>query len=518
MYVSKYISKKTLVLMLVLIPLLGACGGGSSNDTSPNEVVRETFTIAISGDAVSMDLHGTNDNISNQVNRQLFETLVVQNENMELQPGLASDWRPIDDRVWEFDLLEGVSFHNGEILTAYDVAFTMERASRSPQVEPFLGVIDPDTIEVVDSYTIRIGTYEPFSPFLRHLAHPSAGIMNELAVEEAGDDVDRNPVGTGPFKFASWAAGDRIVLERFDDYHGDVSDLSEIVFRIMSDGQARTMAIETGDVDVTLSPLPIDLDRLENHNDIEVLNASGLRVEYLGLNYSHEYLNNVLVRHAINYVLNTEIIVDAAFEGRSNLAQTHVAPAVFGYNPDIAGFPYDVERARELMAQAGLEDGFSITLTVNSEHQQRIDMATMIANQLREINIHAEIEQIEWATFLGEVDSGNLDMFILGWGAITGDADYALFPTFHSTSINGGGNSTLFSNPQIDAMLDEARSTTDEASRLQAYSEILEVLREETPWVLLNQDNVFVATRANVHGFTVHPANVHFFGNVYLAE
>ena len=502
---------------LFILSLLVACGGGNNGDSESSEN-RDTLVIAVAGDIASMDLHGTNDNPSSQVNSHIFETLVNQDENMELQPGLAHDWRPVDDRVWEFDLLEDVYFHNGELLTAHDVAFTMERASRSPRVASFLDIIDASTIEVVDDHTVRIGTYEPFAPFLRHLAHTAAGIMNELAVEEAGDDVDREPVGTGPFQFVSWTAGDRITLERNENYHGEAPQIRELVFRMIGDGQARTMAVETGEVDIILNPLPVDLDRLDSNNDLNLIDISGLSTGYMGLNFNHEHLNNPLVRQAINYVLDNEAIVNTAFEGRSNVSTTHIAPGVFGFNPDVEPFPHDVERARELMAEAGLEDGFSFTITVNSENQQRVDMATIIRNQLQEINISTDINQLEWATFLEEAHSGNLDAFFLAWGAVTGDADYALFPSFHSTSVNGGGNSSFFVSEYVDGLLDEARRLTDEEDRLEAYKEILEVLREEAPWVLLNQDNVFVVTRANVRGLVVHPTNTHIYTNVYFAD
>ena len=513
-------NKKLLLLspaLIALMLLLGACGGTDSNGDASSED-RDTLIVAVGGNINSMDLHGTNDIASTQVHRQIFETLVFQDENMDIHPGLAHDWRLIEnsDRVWEFDLLEDVYFHNGERMTAYDVAFTMDRASRSPHVAAFLDIIDADTIEVIDDNTIRIGTHEPFAPFLSHLAHPSAGIMNEMAVEEAGDDVDREPIGTGPFKFVSWAAGDRIVIERFDGYHGESPQMREITFRMISDGQARTMAIETGDVDIALSPLPVDLTRLEENDNVTVVNRPGLSVAYMGLSDDHEHLSNSLVRQAISYAVDNTAIVNAAFEGRSNVATTPITPDVFGFNPDVEMFPHDVERARELMIEAGLEDGFSFTITVNSENQQRVEMATMVRNQLQEINIDAEIHQLDWPTFLDDADNGRLESFFMGWIATTGDADYALFPSFHSTSINGGGNSSLFANDRVDELLELARVSTDDNERIEAYHEVQVILREEAPWVLFNRDYVFVAMRNNVRGFEVQPSQAHFFGNVYF--
>jgi len=518
--------RKTFIIIATLfVVMLAACAGdsdvggdgdGGSGDTTASD--RDTLIVGVSGNIVSLDLHGTNDNPSSQVVSHIFETLVNQDENMELYPGLATEWRQIDDRVWEFDLREGVYFHNGEPLTAYDVYFTMHRAALSTHVDPILGILDPSTIEVIDEHTVRIGTEEPFAPFLAHLAHSAAGIKNELAVDYYGDDVDQNPVGTGPYELYEWVVGDRVVIERFENYHGDEPNIREIIFRVIEDGQARYMALESGDADIILNPLPVDLDRLGADENLVLLEVQGLSTDYMGMNSNHPQLAIPEVRQAINYAINTEEMVLAVNEGHAYVASTFISPAVFGYSPYVEAYEYNVERALELMAEAGYADGFDVNILTNSESAVRNAYAEVIANQLQAIGINAEIRQLEWASFLSELDAGEAEIFFLGWVAVTGDADYALHPLFHTSSHGVGGNQTFFSNERVDYLLDYARTTVDEEARVAAYHEVQEIVREYAPWVVLHQANLFVGTRENVRGVIMMPNQVHFFGNVYFAN
>ena len=186
--------------------VITACGGGSNSRNTDRLVVGQN------ADANSLDLHRANDVNSSLVTGQIFETLVIQTPEMELIPGLATDWHLLEDGLtWEFNLREGVTFHNGEAFTADDVKFTFQRAANFPQIDVILGMIDSENIEIVSDYVIHIPTYEPFAPFLRNLAHPAAAIMNRVAVTAAEEiseaEVSENPVGTGPFEFVRWSTG-----------------------------------------------------------------------------------------------------------------------------------------------------------------------------------------------------------------------------------------------------------------------------------------------------------------------
>jgi len=513
--------------VLVLSFILIACGGDAdpetTNDIPPLGELRDSITVAQATEPVSTDLHATNDVPSAQIHRHIFETLIFQDVDMSLNPGLATDWELIDDRVWEFTLREDVYFHNGEAFTADDVAFTFTRAASSPSVTPILGNIDVTTIEVIDTHTIRLGTYEPFAPFLSNLAHAASGIMNEVAVEYAGDNVDRQPVGTGPYKLVEWIANDQVVLERFEDYHAQnpfrpMPGIRQIIIRQISDTAARAIEFETGTIDIDLNPAPNNFPRIEEDGNFTILSAPGLRTEYIGLNTSHEYLSDYRIRQAINYAVDVDAIIESIYQGHGTTGASHISENIFGHNPSITPFPYDVERARELMAEAGVPDGFTTTIYANSERQDRVDVVTIIANQLAEININLEIRQTDWATLLTLLDTNEPAMFALGWTAVTGDADIGLFPLFHSSQHGSAGNRILFANDRVDELLELAQATTDNQARLDAYFEVQEILRDQAPWIITIQEKPTVAINNAVQGFTVDPTGSYYLGNLTIGD
>ena len=507
-------------------------GGGADGDSNgPNELV-----VGIAAEVRTLDLHATNDMASAQVSRHIFETLVFQDEDMNIVPGLAHSWHQYNDRVWEFHLNDNVYFHNGDRMTAYDVEATLLRAADSPQVAAILGMIDPATIEVVDELTVRVGTPEPFAPFLSHLAHNAAGIMSadvlaaadaEGGSEDLDADIDRVPIGTGPFKVANasdWVSGDSLALTRFEDYHASIDGRNTpafefLTFRFISDAGARLTALETEAIHIDLNPITDNFPRVESTDDLRLASIDGLRTEYLGMNNEHPYLGNVLVRQAINYAIDVDVIVDAIYQGHGAVGQTQLAANVFGHNPNIEGFPFDVDRALDLMAEAGLEDGFSIVLHANTERQDRVNIAQIVEQQLAAINIDVTIEQMEWAQLLNLLDDGNSDLFLLGWTTVTGDGDYGLFPLLHSSQHGSPGNYTRFSHDEVDRLLDAARASTDVQERLDLYFEVQEILREEAPWVIMLQEMPSAVYNYRiVQNFVLNPVGTHYLGDITLSD
>lgn len=510
--------KKFLFLGLVTAMVLTVTGCGSNSDgedTGTETSGRDRLVVAQNAEAATLDLHGGNDNSSSLVNAQIFETLVTQDENMEIQPGLAVDWREIDELTYEFDLKQDVYFHNGEKFTAEDVAFTFRRASKSPSVAAIVGQIDPESIEIIDDYTIRIGTKEPFAPLLAHLAHTASGIMNEKAVEEAGEDVGQNPVGTGPFQFVEWQAGDYVLLERFDNYHGAIPAYKELMIRPILDPSNRLIELETGGVDIAITIPGAERRRIEADPEMQLVYDENFSTQYVGFNLNKEPFDDVRVRQAINYAIDVESILEFVLEDIGEVTQGPISSNVFGAHQTGPIYEYNLERARELMIEAGLEDGFKTELwTVNNA--PNADIAVAVSNQLAEINIEAEIKQIEWATYLGAISENDHEMFIVAWASVTGDADYGLYPVFHSSVGPSGGNRVYFANDRVDELLDSARATTDPEERLAYYAEAQEIIVEEAPWAFLVTGEGSAGLRGDVRGFKLNPAGHHRFANVYF--
>lgn len=518
---------------LVLSLFLVACGGGddtedASGDNAPASGVGVTgaadeFIIAISGEIPSLDPHGANLLAASQVYVHTLSTLVNQDVNLEIYPGLALSWDQLDDQTWQFNLRDDVYFHNGDKMTADHVAFSLTRAAGAASVAPVVGMIDPDRIEVIDEYTIVIGTNYPFAPFLNHLAHNASAIINAnvLGDVEPGNAGNELIVGTGPYQIIENVSGDRLVMERWDGYHGEPPNMRLITYRIIADGAARTFALETGDVDAIMSPIPTDVERLESNPDFIVPSVVGLGVEYVMLN--NERIPDVRVRQAINYGLDIPTIVDVSAEGTLTYASGFINQTVFGHNPHFVGFPYDLVRARDLMIEAGFsgeEDANDLSLEIfaNSENVIRTQSAEMIANQLRRIGIDLQINTLEFNSMMDLIDERRADMATLGWGTVTGDADYALYPLFHSSAHSPSTNHSLFDNATFDDLIERARASADPDERIELYWEAQEILREYAPWILLSNNTIRIPAQNNVGGIVVMPHQSHFFGNIYFTD
>lgn len=497
--------KKSAILISLLLVFGLALMGCAPATPDP---VKDTLVVAMGGNPVTLDPHGSNDQASSRVHRQIYETLILQTEELELVPALATSWTQIDDLTFEFELRPNVRFHNGEVMTASDVAFSLKRALDSAYISHIVGPIDRESITVVDDLTIRFSTTKPFAPMLVHLAHPAMAILNEKAVTEAGEDFGTNPVGTGPFKFVSWDFDEKVTLERFEDFHGEKALLREVVFRIVPDNTVRTIELETGAADIVYDVQPADISRIEEDENLSLIRNSNLSTTYIGFNTNKAPFNDVRVRQAINLAVDMEAVVENVFRGVGSAAKGPLGPNVWGANQDLEGWDRDLVRARELLAEAGFADGFSTTLWTN-DNQLRVDIAEIVQNQLSEVGITVEVKILEWSAYLADTAAGLHDMFILGWTTVTADADYGLFPLFHSSALGAAGNRTFFVNARVDELLDIGRRTIDQDERLAAYLEAQQIIRDEAPWIFTWNGENISATHASVTGFVQHPAGHH---------
>lgn len=503
-----------LITFLVFALFLTACGTTGNNGPN-NGDAKDTLTVGMGGDAVSLDPHATNDQPSSRVAKQIYDTLIVQTEELDLEPGLATEWEQVDDTTFEFTLREGVKFHNGEDFTADDVKFTLDRAKESSHIGHIVGAISE--VEVVDDHTVRIMTAEPFAPMLTHLAHPAAGILNEEAVTAGGEDYGQEPVGTGPYKFGSWVVGDSITLEINEDYWGEAAKTPNVVFKVVTDNSVRTIQLESGDLDIAYDIQPADVNRVDESEDLTLQRDANLSSTYIGFNVEKAPFDDVRVRQAINYALDMNAVVDAVYAGVGSPAKGPLGPNVFGANLDLEEYAVDIDKAKELLAEAGFPDGFSTTLWTN-ENQQRIDIATIVQNQLEEVGIEVKVEIVEWTQYLEDTAAGKHDMFILGWSTVTADADYGLYALFHGSQVGDPGNRTFYANPEVDALLDEGRTTVDQDARLAAYEEAQQIIRDDAPWIFTWIGENLAGVSNKVTGFKQHPAGHHRLDTVSVSN
>ncbi len=502
--------RKFFLAALIAVVAVGMMG-------SPALAEDDELVIAQGATRTTLDPHGENDQPTSQVRAQIYDTLIYMDEEMELHPGLAEDWEEIDDTTWEFDLREGVEFHNGEELTAYDVKYTFDRMvdPDDPAVAAFL-LEQVEETEVVDDYTVRLHLEIPFVPILQHLAHPVTGILNETATEELGEDYGTiDAIGTGPYEFDDWATGDYIDLVRNDNYWGDEGQVERIRFRAIPEDTVRAIEVETAGVDIAYDISPVDEDRLVEDPEVEVFQYAALGTDYIGFNVQEEPFDQVEVRRAINYAVDVDPILDTVYEGQGVPAAGPISDMVWGAHPDLEPYGYDLERAQELMEEAGYEDGFEATFYTN-DNPQRIQTAEIVQDQLTELNIDVEVNVLDWGDYLERTAAGEHDMFMLGWVSVTGDADYGLYSLFHSDYFGDPGNRTFFGHPELDERLEVGRQNADEDVRLDAYHGAQEIIRDEAPWVFIRHAEDVDAARDYVEGFVPHPAGHHDLTDVTL--
>jgi len=497
--------------MLILALALTGCAGGNTDTGTEVSEVKDTIIIAQGADAKSLDPHATNDQPSSRVSKQIYSRLVEMNEEMEIVSGAAESWTFVDDTTVEFKLREGVKFHNGEELKASDVKFTLDRMMESKKVAHIIEAVTG--VEVIDEYTVQVKTEEPFGPLLSHLTHTAASILNEKAVTEAGDDYGQAPVGTGPYKFVSWSAGDKITLESFAEYFDGEAAIKNVVFRNITEGTNRTIGLETGEIDVAYDIEPIDKQRVADDEKLQLVESPSLSYNYIGINTTKGPLTDVKVRQAINYAIDVETIIEVTEEGAAELATTPIGPRVFGHNADVQPYGYDVEKAKALLAEAGYADGFSTTIWTN-DNPVRMQIAQIVQAQLAEAGIDVVIEPLEWGSYLERTAKGEHDMFILGWTTVTADADYGLYALYHSTQKGGAGNRDFYENAEVDELLEEGRMATDAEARKDAYGKAQEIIVAESPDVMLYYKTQNIGAQKGVKGFKLHPAGHHNIYNV----
>ncbi|GAA0335512.1 glutathione ABC transporter substrate-binding protein [Oceanobacillus sp. FSL W7-1281] len=526
------LSKKSLLLLifgLLLSVVLVACasepdeGGNSDSDgdgegTSEEAAEGGELIIANQSDPVSMDPAGSNDTPSSNVQANVFETLVTLDGDMELQPLLATEWEQVEDNVWEFTLRDDVTFHDGSEFNAEVVKANIDRILDPDVASPRLFLYEMvEEVEVVDDYTVRFVTEYPFAPFPAHIAHNGGGMASLEVIEadyeamEDGEDpgsyISQNPIGTGFFKFDSWDTGDQIRLVKNEDYWGEPAHLDSVVFKEVSEANTRVAELETGTSHI-IDPLgPSNMAQVENSEGIHVAPQESVSVSYIGFNVEKEPFDDPDVRKAINMAIDKSQIIDGIYEGVGIPAVGPLAPAVYGYDENAPGLEYDLEEAKQLLADAGYEDGFSTTIWTN-DTQERVDAATNVQAQLQELNIDVDVEVMEWGTYLERTAQGDHDMFVLGWSTVTGDADYGLYPLFHSDNIGDPGNRSFLQDEELDEMLEAARREGDEEARLQLYSDIQAELSELAPMLYLHHQEFLLGVSDDVEGLTQLPTGI----------
>ena len=443
------------------------------------------IVIAQGGDPSTLDPHMHAENFTFAVVHNVFDHLArrfVKDGKLAHEPGLATSWTSVNPTTWEFQLRRGVKFHNGEDFNAEAVKFSIERVLNPDQKARWRWAFtDIERVEVVDSHTVRIVTKAPFPTLITNLAF-CMPIVPPKYVREKGDaHVATNPVGTGPFKFVRWRKDDALVLEANEGYWRGAPKIKTLIFRPIPDESTRVAALSTGEVDVARGVPPSLVKQISDNPRTRIAKVpSALNIHVILDTLKEGPLRDRRVRQAINYGVDKEGIIRTILEGNGGAVGGPLTPVMFGFAPDVKPYPYDPERAKKLLAEAGFAQGISLTLnSPNGRYLKDKEVNEAIAGQLSKIGIRTQVVVHEWGTYVSKWPDGLVPMYMIGWAGAW-DADGIMFPLLRT-----GQRFSRWSNPEFDAILDKARRTLNEAERVKLYRQATQLAHDEAPWLYL---------------------------------
>jgi peptide/nickel transport system substrate-binding protein len=473
---------------------------------------RDTLVMIIESSPTNLDPRVGLDAQSERIDELLFDALLTRDAKLNVQPGLAERWEIPDPLTYVFRLHQGVSFHDGRPLTSRDVKWTFDSLLRgkvrSTKSSAYRFV---DRVDAPDDSTVVFHLKEPSATLLWNLSEGAIGIVPY----GSGDEQSRHPIGSGPFRFVSAEQDKDVVIEKNNDYWGDKVRLRRVRFIVVPDTTTRALELRKGSADIAINALTADMEvALRREKSLEIMRQPGTVLAYLAFNMRDPILQDIHVRQALGYAIDRRPLIHYLWRDFAQPAASILPPQSWAYNSDVAPYPYDPERARQLLNAAGYSPvngiRFHLIMKTSTEESSRL-MAAVLQQQLREVGIALDIRSFEYATFFFDVTHGAFQLYSLRW--IGGNEDPDIFEyVFHSARFTPkGANRSFYSNPRIDVLIDQARRELDQTARRRLYGEIQQILAQDLPSInLWYFDNVLVHSK-RVRGLTLNPSGNYDF-------
>jgi len=489
---------------------------------SPAASAQKKVIFTAGADAQSLDpsLHptGTYDAL---VHVDLYDTLVFQTPDGKIEPNLATSWKFKDDTTLVFTLRKGVRYHDGTPFKAEDVKFNFERVinNKAARWAGYIRMIK--SVKVLDDQTVEIKLKNPYGPILANLAIPVAAMASPAAVKKHGKDFRRRPVGTGPFIFKKWEPGEYMQFEANPNYWGGRPAIDQLEFRVIPEDTTRVLQLRAGQSHLAMYLPPAQMQEVEKDPKLDLVSAPLFRVVYIGMNNLIKPFDNPLVRRAMNYAIDTQVIVDKLMMKTGKHLRGPFGPATWGYDPEFEkmGYSYDPEKAKRLLREAGFPSGFETDLWhPTGKYTADKIAAEAIQAQLAKVGVKAKLRTGDWGLVAPTIRNGKAPVYFYGWGVMSGDADMAMYFKFHSSMWGAQGNYDRYKNPVVDKLLEQARSTVDAGKRKALYKEAVKVVIQDAPWVFLKQEVMLVGKSKKLHGVILHPSERVYFHKARLDD
>lgn len=492
--------KKTLIMVLALlvalVPALTGCSNNSAvqptGDVKKEDVV---VIIAQTRDVTGLDYALVSQTETQNISNNIFDTLVRLNESNDYEPCLAETWENPDDNTWIFHLKEGVKFTNGEPADAQAVKYSLDRIMnpevKSPQASRLSLV---EEVQATDAKTVVIKTKEPYAALLNIMT--LMFIVPPKAVEEMGNEkFAQSPIGSGPFIFEEFVPGEKVVLTANKEYWKGAPKIDKVIFRPISEASTRIASLKTGEVDIVSAIPPNNLKDLQSSSDIKTTAKTGVML-YMGLDTLTAPLDNLKVRQAINYAIDKDTIVKSILLGTAKVMAGPVFDVTKGFDSSIKPYPYDIEKAKQLLKEAGYENGFKLKLATPPQGVEgttnTLEVAQAIAAQLKDVGIEVELDITDPATQFARYKNREFQSYLFTWDTQV-EPDRYLYSLFDTKS-----RGYYYSNAAIDEMLHKGRATMDQTAREEIYKQLHKMLYDDAPWGFLYNQEAYYGYRSNV--------------------
>jgi peptide/nickel transport system substrate-binding protein len=502
------LSRSGVALLLLITLTLYGC-------TASNPVDSGVVTIALDQTPDNLDPRIGQNAASQRLGSLIFSSLVRKNEQSEIVPDLALQWEMPAPTTYVFHLRDDVRFHDGRLLTSRDVHFTFRsildgsvRTIKSGHPYNLIASIDTP-----DPQTIVFNLKEPFAPFLWNLANDVIGVVPD----GSATDFNRKPIGSGPFEFVQHVQDQEIVLKRNDSYFAKRPHVAVLRFRVIPEEIVVALELRKGSVDLALNALAPDMVEVLRHDrNLKVTQNAGTNYQYIAFNLRDPAFRDVRVRQALAYGIDRESIIKYLWRNQARAATGVLPPNNWAYTGAVTTYPYDPQRARQLLQMAGHEN-LSFTYRLNSDTATGVQMAAIFQQQLREIGVTMEIKGTEFATFFADVIQGNFQVYSLRWLGSNNDPDMFNL-IFHSKSIPpNGSNRGHYANSRVDELIEFARQEVDMEKRKAAYAEVQRIVAEEVPYISLFYVDAVCVSNKRIEGITLYPdGNYGFLMNIRI--
>lgn len=474
------------------------------------------LSIALNADLTTMDPHKSTAAVDRQVYQLIYDKLVDIDEKLNIVPQLATSWQITNDgKTYTFKLAPGVKFHDGTDLNAEAVKVNFERMLKAENALPRRSEIAQVTkVEAPDPTTVVLTLSQPFSPLLATLSDRAGMIISPKAIAEKGDDLARQPVGSGAFSFVEWVKGDRLVVKKNPSYwRQGLPYLDEVTYKPIIEATQRLNGLKTNQIQITDSIAPKDVDAVKKDSSLVYSEVASLGFTYISLHVGKPPFDNKALRQAVAWSLDREGINKVVFFNTGAAGQTPIPTSSWAYDPSVAPYKQNYDTVRQKLTEGGKPNGFAFTMLVTNS-PEAIQLAEAYKAQLAEAKIVANLELLEFATLLDRTNKGDFEAHSLGWSGRP-DPDGNIYNYFHST---GGNNRTGYKNAEVDTLLDQARAVADPAERKKIYAQATRIIADDAPFAFVRFPAEVKVRLPVVQGFTHIPDGMMRMTNVWLKK